>query len=225
MIKKEFHYIYAGEALEYSLRFELMSFMGRTFFSKKPLIKNGYCNLGCGPRVLTDFVNADFYQFNLIRKILKKSILKKKIDWEIDLRFKLKCDNNFFSGVLVEHVIEHLKILDALRLLKEINRILKPGGLLRISVPDLKLYIDYYNGIRVHKKFSGWDEIRGEAIWSLNHNFGHQSVYDAELLSDLILKAGFEEVRKCSFNNSRDAQLRVDDIGRSWESLYIEAKK
>ena len=225
MIKKEFHYLYAGEAIEYSLRFELMSLLGRTCFSKKPLIKNGYCNLGCGPRIIEGFVNAEFYQFNLLRKLLKKSIIKKKIDWEVDLRFKLKCNSNFFYGILVEHVVEHLKILDALRLFKEINRILKPDALLRVSVPDLKMYIDYYCGKKVHKKFSGWDDIKSEAIWSLNHNFGHQSVYDAELLTDLLIKADFKEVRKCSFNNSLDPQLRVDDFGRSWESLYIEAKK
>tara|TARA_Y100000992_G_C21266303_1_gene494128 strand:+ start:422 stop:1099 length:678 start_codon:yes stop_codon:yes gene_type:complete len=225
MGKKEFHYTTAGDGVEYSFKFEIQSLIGRSFFSKSPPLKNGYCNLGCGHRFLDDYVNSDFFQFNILRTFLNKPKLNFNLDWELDMRFKIKCKNNFFEGIFLEHVIEHLKINDAIFLLKELFRILKPGGTLRISVPDLEKYISFYNKKKVHKKFLNWKNIPSEALWSLNHNFGHQSAYDFQLLSDLLLRAGFKEFRKCSFNMSKDPKLRVDDIGRSWESLYIDASK
>lgn len=225
MSKPEIYYLTAGKPTEYSWKFEIQSLLARFFFSKLPPKKNLYCNLGSGERYLVDFVNADFFQFNFLRRLLKKNIFDKKLDWEIDLRYKLKCKDEFFKGILIEHVLEHLNICDGLFLLKEIKRILKPRGILRISVPDLRKYIDFYNGKKVHKKFNNWGKLKSEAIWSLNHNFGHNSVYDFELLKNLLLQAGFSKINKCNHNKSKDENLRVDDIGRSWESLYVEAKK
>ena len=46
--------------------------------------------------VVENYVNADFFQFNKIRTILKKPKLERKLDWEIDLRYKIKCKDNFF---------------------------------------------------------------------------------------------------------------------------------
>ena len=71
MNKKEFHYMYSNSGSEYSWKFEIQSKFGRLFFNSHPPFKNGYCNLGCGYRFLENYVNADFFQFNKIRTILK----------------------------------------------------------------------------------------------------------------------------------------------------------
>ncbi len=225
MNKKEFHYMYSNSGSEYSWKFEIQSKFGRLFFNSHPPFKNGYCNLGCGYRFLENYVNADFFQFNKIRTILKKPKLERKLDWEIDLRYKIKCKDNFFCGIFAEHVLEHLTIFDGLEALKELRRILMKGGVLRISVPDLQKYINFYCRKKVDKKFDNWIDLRSEAIWSLNHNFGHHSVYDFSLLNDLLKKAGFQDIRKKKFNQSEDKNLKIDDIGRKWESLYVEAIK
>ena len=225
MNKPEFHYKSSGRCSEYSFSFELMSIVGRKFFCKSPPFKNGYCNIGCGNRFLKNYVNADFYQFNSLRYLLKKNKLTQKLDWEIDLRYRLNCEDNFFSGIFAEHVIEHLTIHDALNTLKEIKRILRKGGVLRISVPDLKKYIDFYNNKKSHKKFSNWSKLKGESIWCLTHNFGHHSVYDFELLKDLLRNVGFKKILQKRFNESEDSFLKIDDVGRKWESLYVEAIK
>ena len=138
MSKKEFHYIYSNSGSEYSWKFEIQSKIGRVFFNFHPPLKNGYCNLGCGYRLIKNYVNADFFQFNKVRTVLKKPKLKGNLDWEIDLRYKINCKDNFFSGIFAEHVFEHLTIFHGLQALKELRRILKKGGILRISVPDLK---------------------------------------------------------------------------------------
>ena len=224
-VKKEFHYSTAGDGVEYSFRFELQSFIGRRLFYNRPKKKNGYCNLGCGNRFIYDYVNADFFQFNFLRKLLKKPILDQKLDWELDIRHPIKCSDNFFCGIFLEHVLEHLKINDAIITLSELRRILIPNGILRISVPDLEKYINFYLKKKTHKKFLNWSKIPSEALWSLNHNFGHQNAFDFMLISDVLKRAGFSKIKKCTFNGSKDVMLKIDDIGRSWESLYVEATK
>ena len=146
------------------------------------------------------------------------------VDWQIDLRKKLKCNDSFFEGILIEHVLEHLNIIDVFKLLKEIKRILKPKSILRISVPDLEIYAQYYlNGKKNSEKFSMWDQNRGEAMWSLSHNFGHNCIYDYEFLKKILSLSGFTNINKKKFNHSSDQMLTIDDPGRAWESLYVEA--
>ena len=225
MSKKEFHYINSNSGSEYSWKFEIQSKIGRFFFNFKPPLKNGYCNLGCGYRFLENYVNADFFQFNIIRTILRKPKLERQLDWQIDLRYKINCNDNFFHGIFAEHVLEHLTIFDGLETLKELRRILKKDGVIRISVPDLNKYVKFYCKKKVNKKFDNWIGLRSEALWSLNHNFGHHSVYDFDLLNDLLGRAGFRNIKKKAFNESSDENLKIDDIGRKWESLYVEATK
>ena len=76
-------------------------------------------------------MNADFFQYKFLRKFLKKvfhdvDIHNSFVDWELDLRYNLNCKDNHFDGIFLEHVLEHLNIIDAINLLKEVNRILKP---------------------------------------------------------------------------------------------------
>lgn len=206
---------------EYSLKFDLMSKIGRSFFSRYPKPSNGYCNLGCGPRYLPNYCNADFFSFNTARRLLGKDTIT--LDWEIDLRHPLKCKDGTFNGVLMEHVLEHLTVRHAQAILRELRRIIKPGGSLRISVPNLAKYIEFYNGGLPHAKFYNWAHSPAEAIWSMAYNFGHHSLYDYQLLEKLVRQAGFENIVQCAAMESHDPMLRIDDPGRAWESLYLEA--
>ena len=212
----------AGIPVEYSVKFDVMSLVGRTLFNRKPRKANGYCNLGAGPRYLDGYCNADFFTFNFLRTLLGKP--QQHTDWEVDLRYRLNCNNDFFEGVLIEHTLEHLAAKDALNLMKEMRRIIRPGGRLRVSVPDLRKYIQFYNGELPHGKFYNWAETPSEAIWSLAYNFGHHSIYDYHLMEKLLKRAGFSNVRECGFNASDDMLLQIDDPGRRWESLYVEAE-
>ena len=221
-MKKELNFLTAGKAREYSFKFEFLSFLGRKMNNKKPPTFSDYCNMGSGPRYLEGMVNADIYSFNFLRKIFGKETYK--VDWEIDLRYKLNCNDNHFSGILLEHTFEHLSIIDGLNLLSELRRILKKNSILRISVPDLEKYISFYKDKIPHQKFLQWKNKKSEALWSLNHNFGHNSVYDYELLKKLLTIAGFTKIRKGKFQDSEDINLQIDDPGRAWESLYVEAK-
>ncbi|HUZ06594.1 MAG TPA: methyltransferase domain-containing protein [Candidatus Paceibacterota bacterium] len=90
-------------------------------------------NLGCGGRFHPDWVNADIAPRD-------PSVLR------CDLSQRLPFPDNVFDAVYHSNVLEHIRRDDALPFMRECLRVLKPGGILRVAVPDLericKLYLE-----------------------------------------------------------------------------------
>lgn len=218
------HSIYSVKyqnSLRGMIRFELISLYGRIFLNKKPRLTDNLnlLHLGCSHNKFVGWVNADFYQGV---KFWKK--YPNKPDWTLDLRYPLNCDSDYWDGIFTEHTLEHLLPLHVLNLLKEILRTLKPGCWLRVSVPDLGKYVDYYSGKKSHENFKRWPT-GAEAIRSLTQNWGHLSVWDSELLGNFLHEAGFVNTRKVNFSEGTDKRIIKDNEKRRWESLYMEAQK
>jgi predicted SAM-dependent methyltransferase len=57
---------------------------------------------------------------------------------KLDLRRPLPLADRHADAVYHSHVLEHLPRATADRLLRECHRVLKPGGILRVAVPDLE---------------------------------------------------------------------------------------
>lgn len=89
-------------------------------------------NLGCGTRFLATWVNLDFRGQPGVRAH--------------DLRTPLPFSDGTFDVLYHSHVLEHFERGDAQRLLGECHRVLRPGGILRVVVPDLeqkaRLYLE-----------------------------------------------------------------------------------
>ena len=120
----------------------------------------------------------------------------------------------------------------------EIRRVLSPGGVFRIIVPDAEIYLRAYIGqlggdTTVRFPFQE-AESRG-ANWTPLHSvnrvfyqdresaFGHQTMYDYSMLKKLLENCGFSQVTRCSFQGGRDPVLLIDSPDRRVESLYVEA--
>lgn len=199
---------------------ELQSVVGRTLFARRPPRKNGILHLGCGELYKEGYCNADFFPFNFVRRLVGRK--PKPVDWGLDLRYPLKCPDGFFRGVFCEHTLEHIDVWHGMQLLSELHRVLEPGGRVRLSVPDLEHYVRYYNGELPNKGFRQW-QIPAEAIWSLTQNWGHQSVYDFQLLAKLLERVGFTDITRAEYLKGCDEALILDHRSRAWESLYVEA--
>jgi predicted SAM-dependent methyltransferase len=93
-----------------------------------------YINLGCGHRFHEDWVNIDFASND------------PRVQ-NVNLLGGIPFDNNTFDVAYHSHVLEHFTPDDGKSFLKECYRILKPGGIIRIAVPDLEViarnYIKY----------------------------------------------------------------------------------
>ena len=82
-------------------------------------------NFACGSRIHKDFENIDFYPIN--ENIKKVNLLK-----------TLPYKDNTFDIAYSSHFLEHLDKDNAKKILKEIKRVLKNNGILRLVVPDLE---------------------------------------------------------------------------------------
>ena len=207
------------------VKFEIKSLVGRFLMNKLPYtIPNSLglnlLNLGCSDNYFDGWVNADFFQFNI--KFWKSK--KRKPDWMLDLRYHLNCPDNYWDGIFCEHTLEHLTPSSSLKLMKELFKKLKPACFLRITVPDLKKYIDFYCKKPVHQNFLKWS-MGAEAIQSVAQNWGHLSVWDSELLSIFLQEAGFINIVETGYMEGSDRRIIKDSENRRWETLYMEAQK
>lgn len=93
-----------------------------------------YLNLGCGSRYHRAWVNVDLAATD-------PSIISH------DLRRRLPFADDSCDVVYRSHVLEHFQQADGARFLRECFRVCKPGGVIRVVVPDLeaiaRLYLHY----------------------------------------------------------------------------------
>jgi len=198
--------------------------IGNIFFSRsvpEKITENSknLLNLGCGSRHLDGWVNADFYRLhNLIWN--RKSLP----NWMLDLTKPLKCNSDYWDGVLLEHTNEHLSYTQNLLLFKEVFRTLKPGGVLRVIVPDLDRDLQW-NEVRSQEPKMARYYSLAEAVSNLTQNHLHIAVWNFDLLVEVLKEAGFSDVNRSEYGNTYLPEMNVDMENHKWESLYVEAHK
>lgn len=199
---------------------DLFSFIGNLLFQRFPpdvtdINGKRFLNLGSGEINKDGYTNADFYR-------LHKIFSNKNSFWMVDITKPLKCEDNWWDGVHLEHVNEHLSYLHNLELLKELYRTLKPGGIVRITVPDLDKYLEWNDTRHSNKKMARYLSLP-EAISNLSQNHLHISVWNFQLFNEVMEEVGFVDVKKKNFGES-DSSF-VDAPNHEWQSLYLEARK
>jgi predicted SAM-dependent methyltransferase len=153
-----------------------------------------------------------------------------------DITEGLPLDNACVSGVFTEHCIEHVPLASGDLVIREIFRVLKPGGRVRIVVPDAELYLRRYVAVLDDPQhaepipYADRDDFHGiyQPIMSVNrimHEHGHQFLYDLPMLSALLQRHGFVDIERCDFGQGSDPRLLVDTPKRAHESMYVEAVK
>jgi predicted SAM-dependent methyltransferase len=144
-----------------------------------------------------------------------------------------------FDWVFAEHFIEHLPFASTVGWLREMRRLLRPGGHLRLSTPDLRRYVEGYLDpagafFREHReRLERTREFAERSVparraWMVNQIFQkwqHEWIYDFDEVRLAAVRAGFSEdsVRECSYGTGRLTEVCALDLpGRSDESLYVE---
>jgi predicted SAM-dependent methyltransferase len=132
------------------------------------------------------------------------------------------------------HMLEHLDRMDADGFLNEAKRVLQPGGILRLVVPDLALLVKEYQADgdadrfmdRAHLCVPSPRTIREKASSMLSGPRHHQWLYDGRSLSKLLDQHGFVDIRVL-----QPGVTRISDPGalnlneRQSESLFVEAAR
>lgn len=180
-----------------------------------------HLHLGCGPKYLPGFVNID-------------GNLLSKIDLWLDVRNGLPFPGNSVNSVYSTHMFEHFYSDELMRLLGECHRVLKPGGGVRLIVPNLESAIRAYNENR-NDWFSDAFPRHFDSLGGRFSNFvfcdgQHRTAFDFTYLTEVLGQAGFGEVEKSGEGRSRlyDGTVPPYDPRDSKDlphSLYVEAFK
>ncbi|MBF0176403.1 MAG: methyltransferase domain-containing protein [Magnetococcales bacterium] len=152
----------------------------------------------------------------------------------LDIRRKLPFKTGQISGIFAEHVLEHLdQREDMPKTLSECYRILCPGGVMRIIVPDTERFLRAY----VLEDPVLWDQLGWARLpedmptpmHMINHIFHqngeHLFGYDFASLQLVLRQAGFASITRQSFGSSLDPRLAIDRSEHRAYSLYVDARK
>jgi SAM-dependent methyltransferase len=222
-------------------------------------------NLGCGPSAPVNWLNVDgswnawLSNHKGLRQALKVfGIIGRDIpgaNWSVrplvhDLAKPLPFGDDSVSAIYGAHVLEHLYLNDARKLLSECQRVLRKGGVLRLVVPDLhamtESYLNKKNGCGIHSSHnclpadelneklgfrsaaapSGNIFFRLYSVWKDFHH--HKWMYDADSLRSYMERAGFEEVREKRYLESEIPGIEeVEQASRVVEGagICVEGKK
>lgn len=156
-----------------------------------------------------------------------------------------------FDYVFSEHLFEHLDYASGRRMLAEVFRVLRPGGVFRLTTPDFRFLHRLYEkpDRPLHQSYMAWslsayspeiaadfpDEKEAAAlvISRFMHLWGHCMIYDRTSLSHLLRRAGFEELAYPVPGESVHPRLagmeRHGQVIPPWanrlESMTVEARK
>ena len=163
-------------------------------------------HLGCGRRRLLGYINVDIDQHHepdLVADVFKLDAGTKRISQNEFLRVAF--DSESADIIYACHVLEHAGRHEYKAALKRWHEVLKPGGTLRLSVPDLgKVFEHYSDYLPEMDKFLGF--LYGGQ--KTEHDYHKMGWDEASLTRDLI-EAGFKDVRR--YDRDKTEHADVDD--------------
>lgn len=157
--------------------------------------------------------------------------------WDARLRIPLK--DGAVQYAYSAHTLEHFYPDHAARVAAGILRVLKPGGVFRVVLPDLEAVATSHHALTREAPASfrdgqvtreGWADAVSEFCFGartpMESRFRHRWMYDRHSIKRLLLKVGFATARDCAFRSGQVPDLEsLDTENRRAESLYVEAVK
>ncbi len=224
----------ATDSLRYELAALRPAFLAPQLQALAPPERPGETKLhiGCGKGLLEGWVNLDVHPAPL----------------SVNVMWGLPFVDRSVKYVFVSHLLEHLFFpRDVMPFLAELRRVLVPGGIVRLVVPDVEQCIEAYRSgdaaffASRRETWSWWPEnpTRLEDFLAYSgagaepaHSFeAHKFGYDFETLRKVLEQAGFSAVKRSDYMASTHPELQVDEIsavakaryGERYYSLFVEA--
>lgn len=153
-------------------------------------------HLGCGRRFIPGFIHIDAVDYPHVDHVATIDNLSFIQDGTVDLIYNC-------------HVLEHFKRREVERVLREWLRVLKPRGVLRVSVPDFAALCEVY------QRYQKLDLVIGALFGRQDYLYNiHYNVFDFAALSDQLEGAGFTDVRRYDWRETEHAA--IDDYSQAY---------
>ena len=154
-------------------------------------------HLGCGDKILSGFVNVDARDLP-----------------GVDVSGADVTDLTMFEPASADliyacHVLEHVPRPRTFSTLLEWNRVLRPGGVLRVAVPDWEATVEVYRRTNDYENLLNW--IYGGREYDENAHF-RQFTFSG--LKTLLIEAGFKRVTRYDWRETEHAD--VDDFSKAY---------
>ena len=154
-------------------------------------------HLGCGKVIIPGYTNIDIQP-------------SPGVDIKADLR-KLPFEDGYADLIYSCANIEHFGRKEWVGVLLEWQRVLKPGGILRISTMDFEACCAEYQANK------NLPQLLGLLIGGQKDRYDwHGMIFDFETLRQGLKEAGFENIQRYDWRDSDVGLLGVDDFSQAY---------
>jgi len=173
-------------------------------------------HIGCGKFPRPGWINLD----NKVRP---------GVDCVADLRADLPFPENFADYAVAIHVFPHIPLAGLVPALARVRRVLKPGGVLRLALPDLEKAIEAYRQ-RDTSYFAipnaQWKSLGAKLVAQIVWHNDLVTPFTYDLAAEALMKARFAAVTHCEFRHTNSRFLDIVSLdNRERESFFVEATK
>ncbi len=179
-------------------------------------MKNGVAllNWGCGKQPADGWINSDIQPWP-------------GVDLPCDIRDGLPLRTASVDYAVAIHVLQDLRWEDIPVALKELHRVLRPGGVLRLGLPDLDRALEAYRRGDSYYFYVPDQDARSIGAKLITQIIWYGSVrtpFTFDYAEELLLDAGFHGIYRCPYKQTRSGFTRIVCLdNRERESLFIEA--
>ena len=173
-------------------------------------------NWGCGHRGEPGWINSD-----------QKD--GPGIDISCDIRNGLPLGNDSIEYVVSIHALPEVPMTEIVPVLRELRRVLKPGGTLRLALPDMLKGVDAYRRgdhdyflIPNHEFQKPGSKLIVQLLW-----YGYsRTLFTSDFIEELLQQAGFSNIQQCAYQQTHSGHEGITELdNRPDESLFVEAVK
>jgi len=150
-----------------------------------------------------------------------------------DLTRRLPWGDCTVDACYTSHTVEHMARDEGARLVAEVFRVLKPGSVLRVVVPDLAVLIDAYKSGRMpaERLVEELGVLYSPAKTGLRRalapmmEFPHKCMYDHDAMTRLLAGAGFDARRRDPFDSDIAGIREIELPNRTTNAVIVEGRK
>lgn len=171
---------------------------------------------GCGPITPAGWVNSDIHAWPGVTVVA-------------DIRAGLPFPDNQFDCLVSMHALPELTYRELDPAFRELRRVLRSGGTLRLGLPDMDRAIQAYRARDVDYFLIGDDvvqDLAGKMIVQLTWFGACRCLFNPTFTTELLMRNGFADIIECGFQTTATSMAGITDLdNRPLESFFVEARK